>query len=91
MGQRLEVTPDELRDAGRSLGSVSGELGRGELAGGSELGGGELDEALEVLAARLEMLARAADGALGETGRRLGAGADAYAATDAGAMRVGRG
>lgn len=87
----MEVTPDELRGAGRSLGSVSGELGCGELAGGSELGGGELEEALGVLAARLEMLARAADGALTETGRRLGSGADAYAATDAGAMRIGGG
>ena len=54
------------------------------------LGGGELEAVLGVLAARREMLARAADGALTETGRRLDSGAHAYAATEAGAMR-GRG
>ena len=91
MGQRFVVTPGELEGAGRSLGSVSGELGCGQLGGGSELGGGELEGALGVLAARLEVLARAADGALSVTGRRLGAGAEAYAAADAGAMRAGGG
>lgn len=86
---RFAVGTAELEGAAGSLGSVSGELGCGPLATGGGLGSGELDGALAVLAARLELVARAMDGAIAQTGQRLGSGADAYASTDAGVMPGG--
>jgi hypothetical protein len=91
MGERVEVDPGELHVAAGSLGSVSGELACGRLASGSDLGTGELEEALSVLGARLELLARAMDGAVSSTGRRLASGAERYVAVDTGSMPAGRG
>lgn len=85
----IEVTPAELHGASQALGSVSGELGCGELAQGGNLGTGELEDALMVLAARLDLVSRAMSVAITATSRRLDGGAELYAGSDRDAMPTG--
>lgn len=86
-GQSLAVSSADLHAAAGVLGAARGELGCGAAvspAGG--LGTGALEAALDVLAARLDFLASAIGEAVGDTERKLGAGAELYVHTDAHSM-----
>ncbi len=90
MGRRLVVDPADLRAAAGSLGAARGEVGGGAAVSPTgALGTGELEAALDVLAARLDFLAAAMGEAVGDTERKVGAGADLYVHTDNSSMPAG--
>ena len=90
MGQRLAVDPADLHAAAGTLGAARGELGCGAaVSPTAALGTGTLEAALDVLAARLDFLASAMSEAVGDTQRKVGAGAELYVHTDANSMPAG--
>ena len=81
------MSPDDLRAAAGVLGAARGELGGGAaVSPAGSLGSGPLGGALDVLAARLDFTASAMGEAVGDTGRRVGSGAELYVDTDARSM-----
>ncbi len=86
-GQRLAVDSADLHAAAGVLGAARGELGCGvAVSPAGALGTGALGAALDVLGARLDFLASAIGEAVGDTERKVGAGAELYVHTDAHSM-----
>lgn len=87
MGDRLAVNSDDLHAAAGVLGAARGELGcGGAVSPAAALGSGALGGALDVLAARLELVGAAMGEAVGDTERKVGSGAEVYVHTDASSM-----
>ncbi len=90
MGQTISVEPADLHAAAGSLGAARGELGCGAAVSPvGAMGTGELESALDVLAARLDFLTAAMGEALRDAQRKVGTGAELYVATDESVMPRG--